>query len=267
MANLLFKSARATIFEMLEDSRRLGACPGMIASLHTWGRTLSFHPHLHCILTDGGARGDGSWRKGGSSGLLPIRAASVLFRGKLLDAVRRGLERGALIMPAGMDAAAWAKLLRKLYAKKVNVFIQERYSDSRHVLAYLGRYVRGGPIGNRRLVSAEGGQVSFRYRDYRIGQERVMTLCAEEFLRRLLLHVPPRGLQCVRSYGLYANSSRITPRLELAPERMEKEDRASRPIAIRRCPSCGGPLLLKILPALSGRGFRAIRAPPRERLH
>lgn len=270
MANLLFMCARATIFEMLEDPRRLAARPGAFAALHTWGGTLPLHPHVHFIVTDGGSRSDGTWIPGRSSGLLPIRAASMLFRGKFLDGVRRAAARGELIMPAEMTAVAWAALLRKLYAKKWNVFIRERYSNSRHVLSYLARYVRGGPIGNRRLIRATNGTVTFRYRSHRAGRKEEMTLHAEEFIRRLLLHVPPRGFQCVRAYGLYANSNRIVPRLpgEEAPVSRQMDGESSpRPKSIRCCPRCGEPLSIRLYPAHPAGGSFSSRDSPMSRLH
>ncbi len=212
MTSLLFRSVKETLFEMLEDQRHLGARPGVIAALHTWGQTLVLHPHVHCLVTGGGLDEQGQWRKVNNGFLLPSRAAMALFRGKLLDAVRNALLEGQLEPPKGMRQQQVLNLLNKLGRKKWNVRIRERYAHGEGVAMYLSRYLRGGPISNRRLVSLKDGEVTFRYKEYREedasgrAKRKIMTLPVEVFLQRFLLHVPMPHTQVVRSYGLYANS-------------------------------------------------------------
>lgn len=212
MTTLLFAAAHASLFEMLKDEKHLGARPGAIAALHTWGQTLVLHPHLHFLVTGGGLDKAGQWRQIDNGYLVPAKALMMLFRGKLIASIRKALEKGQLACPPGMREQQMQNLLNKLGRKKWNVRICERYSHGEGVLTYLSRYLRGGPINNRRLISCVDGKVTFSYKDYRKSKEEgkkvkdKMTLPAEQFLQRFFLHVPQPNTQVVRSYGLYANS-------------------------------------------------------------
>jgi Putative transposase/Transposase zinc-binding domain len=167
MTNILFKSARDTLFELLEDDKYLGAEPGVIMARHTWGQMLGLHPHVHCLVTGGGLAPSGEWRSVANGYLLPVRVVRALFRGKLLDAIRRGVEHNELTVPDGERVQQVLNLLNRLGRKKWNVCIRERYAHGNGVLTYLGRYMRGGAISNRRIVSSDEEQVRFRYKDYR----------------------------------------------------------------------------------------------------
>ena len=210
-ANLLFASVRETLFELLNDPKYLGAQPGMILAMHTWGSSLTEHPHIHCLLTGGGLAEDGTWRKVVRDCLLPRQVVMILFRGKFLDALRKAADRGKLQPPEGLRLNQLKGLLNKLGRAVWNVKILDRYNGGKGVLMYLARYVRGGPISNRRLISFEDGKVRFRYKDYQQTGDsgrtpvKAMTLAVDEFIRRLLQHVPVPGSQMVRAYGLYAN--------------------------------------------------------------
>lgn len=214
MTDLLFHATRDTLFELLEDPKYLGAEPGVIMALHTWGQTTGLHPHAHCLVTGGGLAPDGAWRAVKNGYLLPGRVARDLFRGKFLDAVRRAVEQDKLVVPPGERRQQVLNMLNKLGRAKWNVRIQERYAHGVGVVTYLGRYMRGGAISNRRIVAWDGGKVRIRYKDYRATDEagrtkqRQMELSIEEFMQRLLLHVPEPGHKVVRSYGLFAGSRR-----------------------------------------------------------
>jgi hypothetical protein len=213
MTQLLFGAIRDTLFELLGDPGYLGAEPGLIVGLHTWGQNASLHPHGHCLVTGGGMTPGGLWRAAKNGYLLPGRVARDLFRGKMLAALRRELTHGRLALPAGEHEQRVLNLFNKLGRKKWNVCIRERYGHGRGVLTYLGRYLRGGPMSNRRIVSFDSNRVRFRYRDYRDDatdgkKRREMELSTDEFLRRLMLHVPEPGRKVIRSYGICAGSRR-----------------------------------------------------------
>lgn len=219
MTALLFGAVGETLLTLLGDERFLGARPGILATLHTWGRTLSFHPHVHCLVTGGGLAAEG-WRPVRNGYLLPVRVVRALFRGKLLAALRRALARDELALPPTLSRVRVESLLRMLGQRPWNVRIQERYAHARGVLLYLGRYLRGGPIANRRLHALDDERVVFRYTDHRDGRTKAMALPLEHFVERVTWHVPEPGRHLVRYFGLYARSqgpAREACRAQLAP--------------------------------------------------
>lgn len=214
MTDILFHASRDTLFELLSDQKYLGAEPGVTISLHTWGQMQGLHPHVHCLVTGGGLSPDGAWRAVENGYLLPGRVVRNLFRGKFIAAVRHGLEQGKLTVPSDVRLQQVLNLLNKLGRKKWNVCIRERYAHARGVLTYLGRYMRGGSISNRRIISWDDERVVFRYKDYREDGEhggkktKEMELSLHDFVRRVLMHVPEPGQKVVRSYGIFAGSRR-----------------------------------------------------------
>jgi len=167
MSQLLFQSARETLFELLGDAKYLGAKPGMIAALHTWSQTLILHPHLHCLVTGGGVNAQGEWVAVRHGHLLPARVVMALFRGKMVAGLRRALARDELVLPEGMRPQQLLNLLNRLgHAKKTqwSVRVMERYRHGTGVATYLARYMRGGPLKNSRLVAMDPEHVSFTYR-------------------------------------------------------------------------------------------------------
>jgi hypothetical protein len=212
MTSLLFTSVRDTLVELLGDPKYLGAQPGIMAALHTWGQTLVLHPHIHCLVTGGGLSPEGHWAAVRNGYLLPSRVVMAVFRGKLLDALRRAFHGGALELPAEMRPQQFLNLLNRLGHKKKtrwNVRIMERYPHGRGVATYLARYMRGGPIKNARLISFNGHEVTFRYQNNHDtpaggkGAQTPMTLPLGDFIQRLLLHIPGPHTRVVRFYGLY----------------------------------------------------------------
>lgn len=251
LSRLLFHSARDTLFELLGDEKYLGAQPGLIASLHTWSRTLMLHPHLHVLVTGGGFSESLGWRSVRRSYLLPFEVVRKLFRGKFLSGIGTAFVRGELVLPEGMQPYQFRNLLNKLGRKPWNVYLKESYSHGVGVLTYLARYLRGGPISNKRIVRSAKGEVRFHY-----GREKValMDLPVDQFLARLLQHVPSRNAVLVRSYGLYHHSQRADlaacreilgqPPVE-APEFLDWQTYCSERgnAHPERCPVCGKPLV------------------------
>jgi len=266
MAQLLFATVRAVLHELLADPRYLGATPAYLAALHTWGRSLSLHPHLHVLAADGGLSADGAWVTPRRSHFLPARVLMLVFRGKLLAALREAIEHRGLRIPADTSAERLRSLLNRLGRKKWNVHIRARYAHGAGVAAYLARYLRGGPLKNTQLLPAASNCVRFRYRPHRdegegADQSVVLDLTPEAFLTRYLAHLPQPGLQSVRGYGLYRQ--RAGARLDRAraalgqppavePAPLGVEDflaRFNRTPAAERCARCGA--RLRFVPLLA----------------
>ncbi len=189
--SLLFTAAAESLRTLAADPRYLGARPGLLAVLHTWTRALLYHPHVHLLVTAGGLTPDqATWRDPRHpTFLVPARALSVLFRGK----VKAALERAGLL-----------PLVRpKAWTKRWVVHVQPA-GTGQQVLDYLARYLFRIALANSRIERFQDGQVTFRYREHASGQLQHCRLPAEEFLRRFLQHVLPRGFTKVRAYGLYS---------------------------------------------------------------
>jgi hypothetical protein len=204
----LLGAAARTIREVPANPKHLGAEVGLLLVLHTWGQTLSYHPHVHGIATGGGLTPDGRWLSCRPGFFLPVRVLSRVFREDFLARMREAFVRGKL---AGFaDAAAFAAWVRQLQAKEWVVYSKPPFGGPAQVLKYLARYTHRVAIGNSRLVELDGGRVSFTYKDYAdAARTKVMTLDGVEFLRRWVSHVLPRGFVKVRHYGLLANRHRV----------------------------------------------------------
>ncbi len=201
MTEILFHGARDTLFELLGDDKYMGAEPGIIAALHTWTKTLLIHPHIHCLVTGGGLAKDGTWKTARKDFLLPYGVIRDVYRKHVRSAVLKALANGELLLPDGKRPQQVINLMNKIGRKKWNVRICEKYTHGRGVLIYLGRYLRGGPISNRRIIGIKDNQVFFHY-----GRKKreVMSLPIPEFIERFLQHVPLPNAVLVRSYGLYS---------------------------------------------------------------
>lgn len=208
MTDILFTAVRDTLYEFFLDARHIGGKPGIIAALHTWSQTLILHPHIHCLITEGGLK-DGKWTSTRLKGyLLPVRAVMAVFRGKYLAYIDKAVEKEKLKLPEGMTLQRWKNLKNKLGRVKWNVHIRERYEYGKGILIYLSRYIRGGAISNKRIVTHAGKDVSFRYRSQGASRKGFMTLTETDFIQRYLLHVPEPHTKVVRSYGLYASTAK-----------------------------------------------------------
>jgi len=211
---LLFRTVAQTLQDIAQDPTHLGAEIGGLAVLHTWGQQLHHHPHLHGVLPAGGMAPDGArWVPCRPHFFLPVRVLSRRFRRLYLAGLEQLYGQGHLTLTGRCRELAepqpWQRLLSALRDKEWVVYAKEPIEDSRHVLKYLARYTHRVAISNHRLVSLEGGQVTFRYKDYQRGHRlRTQTLDAVEFLRRLMLHVPPHGFHRIRHFGFLANRVR-----------------------------------------------------------
>lgn len=184
----LFAPCRDTLMQLLEQDRHLGATPGVLMALHTWGRTLNQHPHIHCLVTAGGLTKQSQWRAITVDYLLPAAVVKAVYRGKLLERLTDADRQGRLTCPR--DETSVVSLLRAAARKRWNVRLESRYGHGRGVAKYLARYVRGGPITNSRIASTTEGHVRFRYRDHRDGKNKIRTLTTHRFMKHLLWHVP-----------------------------------------------------------------------------
>ena len=213
---LLFRSVSQTLLDIAGDPKHLGAEVGGMAVLHTWGQQLQHHPHLHCVLPAGGIAPDGShWVSCRPDFFLPVRVLSRRFRRLFLDGLEQLYDRHQLTLAGRCRQLAelkpWKRLLRTLREKEWVVYVKEPIQDPQYVLKYLARYVHRVAISNHRLLALEDSQVTFRYKDYKRGQRLyTQTLDAVEFLRRLMLHVLPKGLHKVRYFGFMANRHRAS---------------------------------------------------------
>jgi hypothetical protein len=211
--DILFRSTAATLRTIAADPRHLGAEIGFIALLHTWGQTLQFHPHLHCIVPGGGLAPDGQrWVACRRGFFLPVRVLSSLFRRLFLEALDHAFLAGELTFRGNIanlgDADRFAGLLRAARGVDWVVYAKPPFGGPKHVLEYLGRYTHRVAIANSRLTRIDD-TVSFRWKDYRHhDRQKIMTLDADEFIRRFLLHVLPDRFQRIRHYGLLGNRAR-----------------------------------------------------------
>jgi len=270
--DLLFKAASETMLTIAADPRHLGARIGMTAVLHTWGSAMTHHPHIHMIVPGGGISLDGArWISSRLAFLLPVRVLGKLFRRLFLTKLL-GLHAAGRLQffgaHSGMDdPRAFKRHLTQVRRKTWVVYAKPPFSSPEAVLAYLSRYTHRVAISNRRLISFDEAGVAFRYKDYRRGggeRYRVMTLHADEFVRRFLLHVLPTGFHRIRHYGLLASAGRkanVARARELlgvtVPAEPATSDEPADPSS--DCPCCGGRM---IIIDIFEPTFRA-RGPPR----
>lgn len=201
--NILFEASKETIETFSQDEKHLGAQAGMISLLHTWGQNLSLHPHVHMIVTGGGIEYTGHWKQAKSNGqfLFPVKAMSIVYKNKFME---------KLIAFLKTENKPLEPIPRKeLYKKNWIVYAKQPFGGPKQVIEYLGRYSHKIAISNHRLKNVTDGKVSFSYKDYADGsKQKLMTLDAEEFLRRFCLHILPPKYMKIRHYGLLANRNK-----------------------------------------------------------
>lgn len=255
---MLFAAAAESLIEFGENPRWLGGEIAATLVLHTWGQTLSQHLHVHALVAGGALSGSGTWVRSRRGFLFPVKALSIVFRAKFLEALADALARGPLVLSAGTAAlgapSTQHTFLADLRKKAWVVYAKRPFAGPEQVLEYLGRYTHRIAISNERLVSLDAGSVRFRYKDYAHGARRkVIGLEPLEFLRRFALHVLPRGFNRIRHYGLLANRSKrvllSAARAALAMPELVPDCSAAQSIAafwqrvagidIERCTHCG----------------------------
>lgn len=249
---LLFRASAQTLLDVAANPKWLGAELGFFSVLHTWGQTLEHHPHVHCVIPAGGLAPDRQrWIHAPKRFFLPVRVLGKVFRGKFVDGLKRAWREKALYLPGPLKALTQEKtfrtFLRTLHRNKWVVYSKPPFGGPEHVLHYLARYTHRVAISNHRIVNFAEQRVSFRWKDYAHGsQQRVMTLTADEFLRRFLQHILPKRFVRIRSFGFLANRQRIESlavcRELLHAAEPRREETESREPAWR-CPHCGGPMV------------------------
>jgi hypothetical protein len=212
--NLLFQASAETLLEIARDPRHLGADIGFFSVLHTWDQRLQHHPHVHCVVAAGGLAPDHErWTSSRRSFFLPVKVLSRVFRGKFVAALRAAFRKARIEFHGRLAPLAqrrtFAAWLRLLFRQDWVVYSKPPFGGPEHVLRYLGAYTHRVAISNRRLIALEDNQVSFRWRDSAHGnRKRIMSLSVDEFLRRFLLHLLPRGFMRIRNFGFLANRRR-----------------------------------------------------------
>jgi hypothetical protein len=249
--DILFAASAQTLLTIAADPKHLGAKIGFFSILHTWGQNLLHHPHIHCVVTGGGTSSDATrWVSCRQNFFLPVRVLSRLFRRLFLTQ----LEQAKLSFHGQLihlnDKAQLKRHIARARKQDWVVYAKAPFGGPEKAIDYLGRYTHKVAITNHRLISDNEGKVSFRYKDYSSAdpqKQRTMTLAADEFIRRFLLHAIPAGFQRIRHYGLYANRNReanlkLCRELLQAPQLspLKPPGKANEEIldAASRCPKC-----------------------------
>lgn len=254
--DLLFRASAETLTEIAADPKYLGADIGFLSVLHTWGQNLQHHPHVHCVVPAGGLAPDRTrWIRSRPEFFLPVRVLSAVFRGKFADGLKHLFHAQKLTFHGSLhclgDPAQFRKFLRQVFRQNWVVYSKRPFKGPEHVLQYLARYTHRVAISNHRLIRFENGMVTFRWKDYaHRHKQRKMTVSADEFLRRFLLHVLPRGFTRIRHFGLLANRRRaeLIPLCQalLADATPILEKLRPIPVSLScwMCPRCSGPMML-----------------------
>jgi len=248
---LLYRTSSATMLELARDPKHLGADVGFLGVLHTWGQNIEHHPHIHYIVPAGGLALDGSsWIDSSPRFFLPVYALSHVFRGKFCEQLHELFQQKGLQFHGSLEQlaspSAFSNFLTQLGRKDWVVYAKPPFGGAEHVLNYLARYTHRVAISSHRLVAFQNDRVSFRWRDYAHGgKKKVMTVSADEFLRRFLLHVLPKGLVRIRHFGLFANRRRETA-LARCRELLGAVACADRTetTTLPRCPACSASMLV-----------------------
>jgi hypothetical protein len=256
---LLFRASAETLLQVAADPKHLGAKIGFFSVLHTWNQQLLHHPHVHCVVPAGGLSADHQrWISAPYGFFLPVKVLSRVFRGKFVAGLgelhadgKLGFHGDLAPLQAPPAFAAW---LRPLFRSDWVVYSKRPFGGAEHALRYLGCYTHRVAISNHRLVALAEGRVTFRWRDSaHKNKKRLMSLAVEEFLRRFLLHVLPRGFVRIRHFGFFAHRRRAAL-LPLCRQLLaiavsttpsgESESISGAASPLWRCPRCGGPMVL-----------------------
>jgi hypothetical protein len=252
---LLLRASAETLLEVAWDPKHLGAEIGFFSVLHTWNQKLSLHPRVHCVIPAGGLSLDHThWIKTRSRFFLSIKVLRRVFRGKFVAGLKQAFQSGRLqfhgkLAPLSLPKtfAAW---LRPLFRKDWVVYAKPPFGGPEYVLQYLGRYTHRVAISNHRLVSFAEEKVTFRWRDSAHNNEqKLLTVSLDEFLRRFLLHLLPKGFVRIRNFGFLANRRRaaflpLCFHLLDAAQEPQADQNAADSNGLWRCPKCGGPMVV-----------------------
>jgi hypothetical protein len=270
---LLLRASAETLLEVARTPRHLGAEIGFFSVLHTWNQKIELHPHVHCVVPAGGLSLDHTrWVPSRSRFFLPIPVLRRVFRGKFVAGLKSAFQHGQLRFSEDLALLAQPKIfaswLRPLFRKDWVVYCKPPFGGPEYVLQYLGRYTHRVAISNHRLVSLADQKITFRWRDSADhNQHKLMTLSLDEFLRRFLLHLLPKGFVRIRHFGFLANRRRATvlPLCfqllgSIQPPQTEPETSATQqPNSLWLCPKCGGPMV--VIERLTAAQIQ-LRSPP-----
>ncbi len=255
--DLLLRASAETLLEVARNPRRLGAEIGFFSVLHTWNQKLQLHPHVHCVVPAGGLSLDHTrWIRSHPRFFLPRSVLRRRFRGKFVAGLKSAFQHHQLHFCGELallvQPRVFASWLRPLFRKNWLVYCKPPFGGPEYVLQYLGRYTHRVAISNHRLISFNHDQVTFRWRDSaHHNEQKVMSLSLDEFLRRFLLHLLPKGFVRIRHFGFLANRRRATLlplcRQALTALQPQTQPEASAPKETRPlwlCPNCGGPMVV-----------------------
>ncbi|MGQ7846707.1 IS91 family transposase [Granulosicoccus sp. 3-233] len=207
MTATFFDVVRSTLMDMMKNTSGHAVTPGILMAMHTWGRQLTLHPHIHCVVTAGGLDAQNQWKETGQF-LLPGRQVKALYRGRFQARILDAFKTRELKLPPDHGKREFYTLYKATYRKSWCVRIEEQYAHGNGVLVYLSRYLKGGPLHPSQIVRCDDDAIGFRYKDHRDKRMKVLTVKPKEFIRRLLQHVPEPGQHMVRHYGLYAGAAK-----------------------------------------------------------
>jgi hypothetical protein len=255
--NLMHKCVSQTLLELSLDKRYLGAAPGIIQVLHTWGQNLNYHPHIHCIVSGAGLTKDKKLLYSRKRFFIPIKVLRNKFRGKFLALLKRLYNENSLSFSQScnnlQNQKDWDRFINLLYEKDWVPYIKETFNGNGNAIDYLGRYTHKIAISNSRIKEVTDNDVTFFAKDYRTGRRNEITLSHLEFMRRFLMHVLPKGFQKIRYYGFLSNRFKkdnlnlialiLGKKLFCATLKTMKRDELLKTlwnIDVNICPCCGG---------------------------
>jgi len=264
--DLMFNSVKETLIEGAKNPKNLGAKIGYIAILHTWGQTLSYHPHIHCIVTGGGITDDNKWIDSKDGYFIPVNILSILFKNKMITKIREEYKKNKLYFFNELESIKeykdFNKYLDEAYNKNWVVYSKPSFKNSKNVFEYISRYTHRIAISNHRIKDLKDNSITFSYKDYRDdGKKKIMELKNEEFMRRFLMHVAPKNFMRIRFGGIFSNRYRKdniskVKKLLLTNEKIEINEKTQKSwkkilynisgINIERCPICKNGILKDI---------------------
>jgi len=258
---LLFKAVAETLTELAADKKYLGAKLGFTSVLHTWGQNLMHHPHIHCIVPSGGLSSTGKWVSSRKKFFIPVKVLSRKFRGKFLHYFKQLYYQNKFEFHGSLEYLSnnneFETLLSSIYSKEWIAYCKPPFKDATCVVEYLGRYTHRVAISNKRIVSIENNNVTFKWRDYKDNSKcKLMSISAEEFIRRFLIHILPSGFMKIRHYGLLGNRNKtaklkICKQLTNTPILLKEKISTIQLIQqitgrdISKCPNCGSRKLIR----------------------
>lgn len=263
---LFFHAAAETILELSKDAAHLGGIPGFISIMHTWGSNLSYHPHIHTIVTGGGLDAERNWHQKKNGFFLPGKVMAKLFKGKFLSGLKELHDAGKLCYEGNAlkyrNRYEYQELIDICYRKNWVTDIRESFAGAETVMNYLGRYTHRIAISNSRILRMDENTITIRVKDYAAGgRQKELTLEGVEFIRRFLMHIPPKGFVRIRHYGILSNHNKrklipICRNLIGCREFLRRFRKGDNVQAIKIlykkdvtvCPYCGGPVTYTVYP-------------------